>query len=358
MSKIRTVSLLLLCAALVACATPGADESGAFANNNLGVALPVTTSGASNSASSDAAEPRLNEAAPNPRAALPNERRVVPTGIRTARKVDMYLRVQPDATGLINAIDDGRFTYIVFRNRTPDGVGIFDPDGKAISFVKSGSVVAFSGLHQGILVRTAFGYSFVAPNPRATPADRPDFDDDPEVAEARSRLEGELSQMEAMRKAISRVERRSIDGTIDNAGAASSGGADGSSSGARRGGGDEQPSVERRPNGETLIRIYFPDGRTPQSKTDEGMLKLAKEARGASEAVVVAYPDPAQGKTSGASMASARADMVKSTLLRNGIPANRISINASPATLPISENSAAGRQSKRRVEVLLRGKKS
>ena len=182
------------------------------------------------------------DAAAQPRAI---ERRNVPTGIRVARKVDMYLRVQPDATGLINALDDGRFTYIVFRNRTPDGIGIFDPEGKTISFVKSGSVVAFAGLHPGILVRTAFGYSFIAPNPRATAADRPEFDDDPEVAEARSRLEGELSQMEAMRKAISRVERRGTDASIDNAAGASNLDSGGNAS---RRGAEEQPVLERRPN--------------------------------------------------------------------------------------------------------------
>lgn len=293
------------------------------------------------------------DAAAQPR---PFERRNVPTGIRVARKVDMYLRVQPDATGLINALDDGRFTYIVFRNRTPDGIGIFDPEGKAISFVKSGSVVAFAGLHPGILVRTAFGYSFVAPNPRATAADRPEFDDDPEVAEARSRLEGELSQMEAMRKAISRVERRGSDASIDNA--AGNASLDGGASAARRGA-EEQPVLERRPNGETLIRIFFTDGKVALAKPDEGMQKLAKEARGASEAVVMTYPEPTQGKGgNGAAINMARTDMVKSMLLKNGIPASKISVSTSPDSQNTADGVlAGGKPLKRRVEVILRGKK-
>jgi hypothetical protein len=340
MFSARTVISMALTLLVSACATP----SSVIGPSAEGIVFPSAIDSPEQRAAADAAA--------QPRAI---ERRNVPTGIRVARKVDMYLRVQPDATGLINALDDGRFTYIVFRNRTPDGIGIFDPEGKTISFVKSGSVVAFAGLHPGILVRTAFGYSFIAPNPRATAADRPEFDDDPEVAEARSRLEGELSQMEAMRKAISRVERRGTDASIDNAAGGSN--LDGGS--ASRRGAEEQPVLERRPNGETLIRIFFTDGKVALAKPDEGMQKLAKEARGASEALVMTYPEPAQGKGgNGAAITSARTDMVKSMLLKNGIPASKISISTSPDSQNITDGiTATGKPLKRRVEVILRGKK-
>ncbi len=341
MLSARTVVSLTLIVLISACAAPTTVTG----PNAEGVSIVTPVESADQRAVADAAAQ-----------ARPFERRNVPTGIRVARKVDMYLRVQPDATGLINALDDGRFTYIVFRNRTPDGVGIFDPDGRTISFVKSGSVVAFAGLHPGILVRTAFGYSFIAPNPRATAADRPEFDDDPEVSEARSRLEGELSQMEAMRKAISRVERRGPDASLDNA-ASGEGGAN-----ASRRGTEEQPVLERRPNGETLIRIFFTDGKVALAKPDEGMQKLAKEARGASEALVMTYPEPPQGKDgkggNGAAITSARTDMVKSMLLKNGIPASKISISTSPDSQNITDGiTASGKPLKRRVEVILRGKK-
>jgi hypothetical protein len=344
MFSARSVVSLALTVLVSACATP----TSVTGPNAEGVMIVSPADSVEQKAVADAAAQ-----------ARPFERRTVPTGIRVARKVDMYLRVQPDATGLINALDDGRFTYIVFRNRTPDGVGIFDPDGKTISFVKSGSVVAFAGLHPGILVRTAFGYSFIAPNPRATAADRPEFDDDPEVAEARSRLEGELSQMEAMRKAISRVERRGPDASLDNA-AGSAGGESGAN--ASRRGTEEQPVLERRPNGETLIRIFFTDGKVALAKPDEGMQKLAKEARGASEALVMTYPEPPQGKDgkggNGAAITSARTDMVKSMLLKNGIPASKISISTSPDSQNITDGiTASGKPLKRRVEVILRGKK-
>ena len=342
-SSARIVVPLAIALMVGACAAPGVGVSQSVDGNLSG---GVNDTPEQRAAAEAAAQPRVVERAP--------ERRGGPTGIRAARKVDMYLRVQPDATGLINALDDGRFTYIVFRNRTPDGIGIFDPEGKAISFVKSGSVVAFSGLHPGILVRTAFGYSFIAPNPRATAADRPEFDDDPEVAEARSRLEGELSQMEAMRKAIARVERRGTDASIDGAGGNSL-----DSAGAARRSGEEQPVLERRPNGETLIRIFFTDGKVALAKPDEGMQKLAKEARGASEAVVLTFPEPTQGKGSnGAAINTARTDMVKSMLLKNGIPASKISVSTSPDTQNIADGvQAGGKPLKRRVEVILRGKK-
>ncbi len=345
-SSAQTMASLAVTLLIGACSAPGS----VVGPNAEGTQPSVPGDSALQRAAADAAaQPRALE--------RPIERRSGPTGIRVARKVDMYLRVQPDATGLINALDDGRFTYIVFRNRTPDGIGIFDPEGKAISFVKSGSVVAFAGLHPGILVRTAFGYSFIAPNPRATSADRPEFDDDPEVAEARSRLEGELSQMDAMRKAIARVERRGADVSIDNAAGSSS--FDGGANAARRGA-EEQPVLERRPNGETLIRIFFTDGTVALAKPDEGMQKLAKEARGASEALVMTYPEPTLGKGgNGAAINTARTDMVKSMLLKNGIPASKISVSTSTESQNTADGVlAGGKPLKRRVEVILRGKKS
>ena len=71
------------------------------------------------------------------------------------------------------------------------------------------------------------------------------------------------------------------------------------------------------------------------------------------------YPEPAQGKGgNGAAITSARTDMVKSMLLKNGIPASKISISTSPDSQNITDGiTATGKPLKRRVEVILRGKK-
>ncbi len=123
-----------------------------------------------------------------------------------ATALSPYLRIQPQQTGLVNAGDDGRNTYIAFSRAVPDEIAIWDHEGRMLAFARSGPIVAVSGVHKGLLIRVGAGNSFLAPNPRAVPSERPALDDDPDLAEALSRLEGEASQLGAFRRALERVD--------------------------------------------------------------------------------------------------------------------------------------------------------
>lgn len=129
-----------------------------------------------------------------------------PTLRMPAGPLSSYLRVQPQQTGLVNAADDGRNTLIAFDRPVPAGSSVWDQDGRLLLHVQAGAVLAVAGVHRGLLIRIGTGNSYLAPNPRALAAERPAFDDDPDAQDALSRLEGEASQMQAFRRAMSRVD--------------------------------------------------------------------------------------------------------------------------------------------------------
>jgi hypothetical protein len=97
-----------------------------------------------------------------------------------------YLRIDPEKMGILNAADDGRFTYLAFASRSDRAIEFFDSDGKPLTAARAGAVVAIAGIHKGILVRLGRSSTYVVPNPRAAPDDRPNLELDPDVIEARS----------------------------------------------------------------------------------------------------------------------------------------------------------------------------
>ncbi|MCZ8322942.1 MAG: hypothetical protein O9296_15365, partial [Novosphingobium sp.] len=117
-----------------------------------------------------------------------------------------YLRVDPEKTGVLNAADDGRYTYLAFAAKVDETIEFFDADGAPLTAARAGAVVALPGIHKGILVRQGRANTFVAPNPRAAPNDRPNIEADPDVIEARTRLEVATTQLPAFRRAIERAD--------------------------------------------------------------------------------------------------------------------------------------------------------
>ena len=117
-----------------------------------------------------------------------------------------YLRVDPEKTGVLNAADDGRYTYLAFAAKVDETIEFFDAEGSPLTAARAGSVVALPGIHKGILVRQGRSNTFVAPNPRAAPNDRPNIEADPDVIEARTRLEVATTQLPAFRRAIERAD--------------------------------------------------------------------------------------------------------------------------------------------------------
>ena len=120
-----------------------------------------------------------------------------------------YLRIDPEKTGVLNAADDGRYTYLAFEPRQNDPLSFFDQDGEPLTFARAGAIVALPGIYKGILVRASQAEnSYIAPNPRASAADRPNLEGDPEIIEARTKLEVASTQLPAFRRAMRRADEK------------------------------------------------------------------------------------------------------------------------------------------------------
>ena len=322
MTTIRTLPIVLTLGVLSACAAPGAVQP----------SKPAT------------ATPPASAAAPAPARAL----RAAPVG------VSQYLRIQAQQTGLVNVVDDGRNTYVAFARPVSDDFGVWDADGKVLQHAAAGSVAAIAGVHKGLLIRVGTGNSFVAPNPRATPADRPSLDDDPEVQEALSRLEGEASQMGAFRRALDRVNQPAVSAASSSAApvalpapvpvaiapaAPSAPAAD-------------DPTFQRLPNGGAVIRIFFATGSRAIVRPEDGLNRLEVEARTADEIHVTGYTDNTGSIATNTALSQSRAHAIRALLIARGVPVERISVAGLPASQYLADNlTEKGRALNRRVEV-------
>lgn len=330
-----------------------------------------------------------------------------------AMKTFQYITIDADQTGLANVADDGRYTYLAFAAEAPQNLVLFDAEGEPLdAMVRQGRIVALNGIHSsGILVRTSAdpaqrpSHTFVAPNPRAQASDRPELEVDPELVEARSRLENLTRQGPAFRRAIERAEARQRDrrsggsfgasawpsapaaapsspssspssssGSTWSASARSAASVQeagvrpaamalplrgaampsrpvGSGSGGGGGGGDEA-LVQRLPNG-TLLRVFFASGGRAIVRPDDGLARLENEALGADEVHIAGYTDGIGSESQNADLARGRAEAIQSLLVKRGVPPGRIFLTWHGTGRYLAENdSEQGRAMNRRAEVL------
>jgi hypothetical protein len=325
-----------------------------------------------------------------------------------ASGIPPYLRVQAAQTGVAHAADDGRNVYLWFHGAVPDSLAVFDQDGRPLAWARAGAVAAVGGLHRGVLVRTVTGHSYLAPNPRADGLDRPSLDDDPQVLEARSRLEGEASQMAAFRRALARAGGSAVatgdgapPGTASGSAPAAAGLPAGPAAGLPAGGAAaaptaaaglertatappgatgtapgntagapatpatlpgsslpalaaDDPTFRRLADGSALVRLFFASGGRAIVRPDDGLARLEAEARGADEIRITGFTDSIGSVVANLAIAQARADAVRLLLLRRGVPPDRIAIAAVPAAQFMADNATEqGRALNRRVEVFL-----
>lgn len=330
-----------------------------------------------------------------------------------AMKTFQYITIDADQTGLANVADDGRYTYLAFAAEAPPNLALFDAEGEPLdAMVRQGRIVALNGIHSsGILVRISAdpaqrpSHTFVAPNPRAQASDRPALEVDPELVEARSRLENLTRQGPAFRRAIERAEARQRDrrsgggfgasawpsapaaapsspssspssssgstwsssarsaASVQEAGVRSTAMAFplrgaampsrpvGSGSGSGSGGGDEA-LVQRLPNG-TLLRVFFASGGRAIVRPDDGLARLENEALGADEVHIAGYTDGIGSESQNADLARSRAEAIQSLLVKRGVPPGRIFLTWHGAGRYLADNdSEQGRAMNRRAEVL------
>jgi outer membrane protein OmpA-like peptidoglycan-associated protein len=293
---------------------------------------------------------------PQPTAALQPPAEATPVASKPAAKAReqlaametyQYLRVDPEKTGVLNAADDGRYTYLAFATKVDETIEFFDAEGAPLTAARAGSVVALPGIHKGILVRQGRSNTFVAPNPRAAPNDRPNIEADPDVVEARTRLEVATTQLPAFRRAIERAD------AAKSAAAAPAPTAAGAppkpAAAAPR---PDDPSYSRTPEG-VMVRVFFATGGRTIVRPDDGLQRLETEATGAQEIRIAGYTDNIGPDTVNAKLAQSRAEAIRTLMLKRGVPPERIVVTWSAGGRDIADNTTeTGRAMNRRVEVL------
>lgn len=274
-----------------------------------------------------------------------------------------YITIDAERTGVANVADDGRYTYLAFREAAPPGLELFDAEGEPLeAMVRQGRIAAVGGVHRaGILVRLRDeggqppGHSFIAPNPRAQASDLPELEADPELVEARSRLEHLTVQGPAFRRAIERAESRQRDGRRGGTAAApwpSTATMTSLPVTAPERGAVDDPGFERTPRGH-LIRVFFASGGRAIVRPDDGLARIEDEARRADEIHVAGYTDGIGSEAVNAGLARARAEAIQSLLVKRGIPPERIFVSWHGAGRYLADNATEqGRAMNRRVEVL------
>ena len=290
-----------------------------------------------------------------------------------------YITIDPERTGLVNVADDGRYTYLAFGEAAPAALELFDAEGEPLDeVVRQGRIAAVGGIHAGgILVRVRTdaaqppGHTFIAPNPRAQASDRPDLASDPELVEARARLENLTLQGPAFRRAIERAESRQRDGRRVPAGAA---GPTGTAGPAGTAGTAGMASPASWPSGSTglpltvpsrgdagsrrtprgnLVRVFFASGGRAIVRPDDGLALLEEEAGRADEIHVAGYADGVGSEAANTSVARARAEAIQSLLVKRGIAPERIFVSWQGTGNYLADNGTEeGRAMNRRVEVL------
>ena len=275
-----------------------------------------------------------------------------------------YLRMDPDKTGVLNAADDGRYTYLAFGTKAVEDLQFFDADGQPLIAARSNVVVALPGIYKGILVRRGRANSYVAPNPRAQATDRPDLEADPDVLEARTRLEIATTQLPAFRRAMQRADAHQAPAQPPAAAPATAAPAVGGPAATAVAGTsaprETPPSVRPMPDDPTysvtaagpLLRVFFASGGRVIVRPDDGLQRLQAEAAGAHEIRIAGFTDSVGPETVNAALAQSRAEAIKTLLIRLGVPAERIFVSWSGNARYIADNATErGRAMNRRVEV-------
>lgn len=288
-----------------------------------------------------------------------------------------YIRIDADKTGIVNAADDGKYTYIAFNQPVPAGATFFTSEGRGLTSGQQNNIVALSGVYPGVLVRVGQSNSYIAPNPRASSADQPNLESDPDLVEARNRLEVRTTQLPAFNLAIQRADQ-TLQGQIarippEPAAPRAQGNsplrpaATPNQSGATQAATtyappqvsswksmpSDDPTYQKVSDG-VMIRVFFSSGGRAIVRPDDGLQRLEAEAMNADEIRISGFTDANGPESFNTFLARSRAEAVRTILVNRGIPPNKILVNWTHTGRYIGNNTTAeGRALNRRVEVVL-----
>jgi outer membrane protein OmpA-like peptidoglycan-associated protein len=323
-----------------------------------------------------------------------------------ARAKPYYVRVQPEATSLIAANDDGENTFLEFGILPPGELKLFDSDGKPLRAVWVRNMAIIAGTHQGILLRLGTATSYLSLHPQADRLRKPPLVENALIHELRDRLlqdgqrgamaralvkansleqtstvavqpapsngaltndalasvttislkpeasrsqsEPQLAENRLAREAMERTVER-LHGNLAPVGtvlAKPVGNPNGAASPLVNGA--EQPEIAWP----RTQRVFFATNSIGISAPDDGLQRLLIDARQSDEIWIAGHTDSTGARDVNALLAKRRAAAVKYILTSRGVPAERIVIVRAPSDTYIAGNETeVGRSQNRRVEV-------
>lgn len=312
-----------------------------------------------------------------------------------ARVPPYYVRVQPEATGLVSVSDDGEHTFLEFSILPPGDLKFFDLDGKPLRAVWVENFAAIAATHRGILIRLGTATSYVSLHPRAELLRKPDVLETPIISELRERLLQEGPRAE-MARALLRLNTTGnttpevqvaptghVVVTTNPAAAAwpaASGTPSGATSAMPPAAQSATPSAatptqpgaaaQTVPVGSAaaqtaahaadvsdapwprLQRVFFATNSVSISAPDDGLHRLLADARQSDEIWIAGHTDSIGPRTANAALARRRAEAIKYILTSRGVAPERIVLVRAPIDSYIADNETeVGRAKNRRVEV-------
>ncbi|MGE0315883.1 MAG: OmpA family protein [Lautropia sp.] len=271
-------------------------------------------------------------------------------------RTHQYIRIDGEKNGILNAADDGRYTFIAFNRPAPTEVLFFDQEGKAVTGAAAGRVIALPRIFRtGVLVRIGDQDSYIAPNPRATSDDRPPLESDPEVVDARTRLELASTALPAFRLARERADATMREtrggGPAATPAAMPAATYQVPALPALRPPAPNDPSYEVLSN-EVLVRVFFASGGRAIVRPDDGLQRMEAEAADAREIRISGFTDNVGNEDVNAYLARQRAESIRELLIRRGVPAEKLFVSwTGPGRYLADNDTALGRAMNRRVEV-------
>jgi outer membrane protein OmpA-like peptidoglycan-associated protein len=284
----------------------------------------------------------FRQPAPQPPAASPAEiPAAVPgqAGDAAERNAFRYRVLSPELTGIDDVFDDGKNTYITFKDAPQATLLIFDDAGQAIPFQRFSHYVIASGLHAGILVRTSTSYSYAAPlsatRVQAAKAGQGTAALPPELAAQRAIILQTQSQLASVERKLAApapvagAELEAVNRELD-----------------------EIQAVVNGLNAR-LVRLYFASGRSNLTMSATAEAALKRLALQSTAITIKGRTDNIGPADVNQRVAWARANAARQLLQRMGVPSASITVDRAAQTDYIADNKTPeGRARNRRAELV------
>jgi outer membrane protein OmpA-like peptidoglycan-associated protein len=286
-----------------------------------------------------------------------------------------YVRIQPEATGLVNVDDDGENTFLEFSILPPGEFKFFDALGKPLRAIWVRNMAALVGTHKGVLLRLGTATSYVSINPLAEHIRKPAMVETAQINELRERLlhEAPRKEMEQIAARVAAAEvansARTVSADIDRLAQEARAGAGAGNTQVAIGatplangtpatasaavikgiGGDGDNSALPWPRTQ---RVFFATNSVGITAPDDGLHRVINDAKQSDEIWISGHTDNKGPRTYNMQLAKRRAEAIKYILTSRGVASERIIIvNAPVETYLAANETEVGRAQNRRVDV-------